>query len=38
MKPVDLQYNSTVQISGYCHEDFQEVAEIFVQILINIMK
>ena len=31
MKPVDLQYNSSVQISGYCHEDFQEVAEIFAQ-------
>jgi len=31
MKPVDLQYNSTVQISGNCHEDFQEVAEIFSQ-------
>ena len=31
MKPVDLQYNSSVQISGYCHENFQEVAEIFAQ-------
>ena len=31
MKPVDLQYSSSVQISGYCHEDFQEVAEIFAQ-------
>ena len=31
MRPVDLQYNSSVQISGYCHEDFQEVAEIFAQ-------
>ena len=31
MKPVDLQYNSSVQISGYCHEDFQEVSEIFAQ-------
>ena len=31
MKPVDLQHNSSVQISGYCHEDFQEVAEIFAQ-------
>ena len=31
MKPVDLQHNSSVQISGHCHEDFQEVAEIFAQ-------
>ena len=31
MRPVDLQYNSSVQISGHCHEDFQEVAEIFAQ-------
>ena len=31
MKPVNLEYNSSVQISGYCHEDFQEVAEIFAQ-------
>ncbi len=31
MKQVDLQYNSSVQISGHCHEDFQEVAEIFAQ-------
>ena len=31
MKPVDLEYNSSVQISGYCHEDFQEVSEIFAQ-------
>ena len=31
MKPVDLEYNSSVQISGHCHEDFQEVAEIFAQ-------
>ena len=31
MKPVDLEDNSSVQISGHCHEDFQEVAEIFAQ-------
>ena len=31
MRPVDLQHNSSVQISGHCHEDFQEVAEIFAQ-------
>ena len=31
MRPVDLKYNSSVQISGHCHEDFQEVAEIFAQ-------
>ena len=31
MRSVDLQYNSSVQISGHCHEDFQEVAEIFAQ-------
>ena len=31
MKPVDLEYNSSVQINGHCHEDFQEVAEIFAQ-------
>ena len=31
MRPVDLHYNSSVQISGHCHEDFQEVAEIFAQ-------
>ena len=31
MKQVEVQYKSSVQINGKCHEDFQEVAEIFAQ-------
>ena len=31
MKQVEVQYKSSVQIYGKCHDDFQEVVELFVQ-------
>ena len=31
MKKVDTEFKSSVTIKGNCHEDFQEVAEIFAQ-------
>lgn len=31
MKKVETEFKSSVQIKGNCHEDFQEVAEIFAQ-------
>ena len=31
MKKVETEFNSSVPIKGNCHEDFQEVAEIFAQ-------
>ena len=31
MKKVETLYNSSIPIEGMCHEDFQDVAEIFAQ-------
>ena len=31
MKQVEVQYKSSVQINGKCHEDFQEVVEVFAE-------
>ena len=31
MKKVETEYKSSLPIRGSCHEDFQEVAEIFAQ-------
>ena len=31
MKKVEVQYKASVQINGYCHDDFQEVVEIFAE-------
>ena len=31
MKKVETKFESSIQIKGICHEDFQEVAEIFAE-------
>ena len=31
MKQVEVQYKSSVQINGKCHDDFQEVVEVFAE-------
>ena len=31
MKKVETLYNASIPIEGICHEDFQEVAELFAQ-------
>ena len=31
MKKVETKFESSIQIKGSCHEDFQEVAEIFAE-------
>ena len=33
MKKVETEFKSSIQIKGSCHEEFQEVAEIFAKNL-----